>query len=210
MPWPYSVLLIRRKPSRYLPAVLAVGFSTLLVNLQVGMLLGFLASAVWPIERIGADLWVGSRDFAALGSRSATCAPRKPARSWPSPPASGRWSAGPGRPRPCCSPRPGRWWSAPTSNRSMPPSWGPACRRSSATTRPRGGPGQAVIRNPGQPYTFSWSGAGRVQEIRACLELTEVSKTSTGSPWLPWGQQPFIPQGTPVPLALQRNVQLSR
>lgn len=64
---PYALLMVVRKPSRYLPAILAVAFSALLVALQIGMLLGFLASAVWPIERIRAHLWTGSRGLAALG-----------------------------------------------------------------------------------------------------------------------------------------------
>jgi putative ABC transport system permease protein len=64
---PYALKIVVREPGRFLPAVLAITFSAVLVSMQSGMLLGFLQVSSRPIERIGADLWVGSRDLPALG-----------------------------------------------------------------------------------------------------------------------------------------------
>lgn len=64
---PYALKIVLREPGRFLPALLAVTFSAVLVSMQSGMLLGFLRVSARPIERIRADLWVGSRDLPALG-----------------------------------------------------------------------------------------------------------------------------------------------
>src|SRR3954469_21598101 len=58
---PYALKMLAREPGRFLPAVLAVTFSAVLVSMQSGMLLGFLRTSSRPVERVGADLWVGSR-----------------------------------------------------------------------------------------------------------------------------------------------------
>ena len=39
---PYALKVVVREPGRFLPAVLAVTFSAVLVSMQSGMLLGFL------------------------------------------------------------------------------------------------------------------------------------------------------------------------
>jgi putative ABC transport system permease protein len=44
---------------RFLPGILAVAFSALLVALQCGLLLGMIAFASIPIDHSGADVWVG-------------------------------------------------------------------------------------------------------------------------------------------------------
>lgn len=64
---PYALKMVLREPGRFLPAVLAVTFSAVLVSMQSGLLLGFLRVSSRPIERVEADLWIGSRDLPALG-----------------------------------------------------------------------------------------------------------------------------------------------
>src|SRR5205807_5784581 len=60
--------MVRRELNRYLPAVLAVAFSAVLVAMQCGLLLGFLDVVARPIDRSGADLWVGPPGVSSLGS----------------------------------------------------------------------------------------------------------------------------------------------
>jgi putative ABC transport system permease protein len=63
---PYSLLILWREKNRYLPAILAVGFSALLITLQMGLLLGLLIYASLPIDHSQADLWVTTRDAPSL------------------------------------------------------------------------------------------------------------------------------------------------
>jgi putative ABC transport system permease protein len=63
---PYSLIMIAREGRRYLPAVLAVAFSDLLITVQVGLLLGALAVLSLPIDRSGADVWVGAPGVLSL------------------------------------------------------------------------------------------------------------------------------------------------
>lgn len=67
MALPYSVKIVLREPGRFLPAVLAIAFSAVLVSMQSGMLLGFLRTSSRPVDRVNADLWIGSREMPALG-----------------------------------------------------------------------------------------------------------------------------------------------
>src|SRR5690349_6328880 len=64
---PYSLTILWCERNRFLPAVLAVTFSALLIALQCGMLLGFLSVSARPILCSGADLWVGSRATPSIG-----------------------------------------------------------------------------------------------------------------------------------------------
>ncbi len=64
---PYSLRILIRERRRYLPAALAITFSTVLVWIQTGLLLGFIESVTRQLDRTPADLWVGSRDLPALG-----------------------------------------------------------------------------------------------------------------------------------------------
>ncbi len=57
---PYSLTMIRREPRRYLPAVLAVAFSDVLITVQVGLLLGALGVLALPIDHSDAQVWVAS------------------------------------------------------------------------------------------------------------------------------------------------------
>jgi putative ABC transport system permease protein len=63
---PYSLIMIVREWRRYLPAVLAVAFSDLLITVQVGLLLGALAVLSLPIDHARADVWVGSPGVLSL------------------------------------------------------------------------------------------------------------------------------------------------
>jgi putative ABC transport system permease protein len=63
---PYSLLIIGREPNRFLPAVLAVAFSALLITGQCGLLIGTLSVLSLPIDRTGADLWVTAPDVLSL------------------------------------------------------------------------------------------------------------------------------------------------
>src|SRR5439155_5616683 len=46
--------------ARYLPGILAVGFSALLIALQCGLLLGLFAITSIPIDHTRADIWMGA------------------------------------------------------------------------------------------------------------------------------------------------------
>lgn len=64
---PYSLTILWNERNRFLPAILAVTFSALLIALQCGMLLGFLSVSARPIVHSGADLWVASRATPSIG-----------------------------------------------------------------------------------------------------------------------------------------------
>ena len=64
---PYSLAIVWRERNRFLPAAFAVTFSAVLIAVQCGVLLGFLAVASRPIDRASADIWVGSRELVTLG-----------------------------------------------------------------------------------------------------------------------------------------------
>jgi putative ABC transport system permease protein len=64
---PFSIAILLRERGRYIPAVFAVCFSSLLLTMQLGMLLGFLATTTRPIDRVDADLWVASDEPLAIG-----------------------------------------------------------------------------------------------------------------------------------------------
>lgn len=56
----YSLTTLWHERQRYLPGVLAVGFSALLIALQCGLLLGLFSVTSMPIDRNKADLWMGA------------------------------------------------------------------------------------------------------------------------------------------------------
>jgi putative ABC transport system permease protein len=64
---PYSITILLRERGRFIPAVFAVCFSSLLLTMQLGMLMGFLATTTRPIDRVDADLWVSSDEPLAVG-----------------------------------------------------------------------------------------------------------------------------------------------
>jgi putative ABC transport system permease protein len=57
---PYSLATLWFERQRYLPGVLAVGFSALLIILQCGLLLGLFSITSIPIDHSRADIWVGT------------------------------------------------------------------------------------------------------------------------------------------------------
>jgi putative ABC transport system permease protein len=63
---PYSLAILWRNRSRYLPAVLAVTFSAALIAVQGGLLLGLLVFISLPIDHARADLWVTTGDAPSL------------------------------------------------------------------------------------------------------------------------------------------------
>ena len=56
---PYSLSTIWYERQRFLPGVLAVAFSALLIALQFGLLLGLFSITSIPIDESRADIWVG-------------------------------------------------------------------------------------------------------------------------------------------------------
>ena len=55
----YALTTIWHERSRYLPAILAVAFSALLIALQSAILLGLLSMMSTPVDRATANVWVG-------------------------------------------------------------------------------------------------------------------------------------------------------
>ncbi len=56
----YSLATLWYERSRYLPGVLAVAFSALLIALQCGLLLGLFSITSLPIDHSHADIWMGA------------------------------------------------------------------------------------------------------------------------------------------------------
>src|SRR5437660_12317297 len=55
----YALSTLWYERQRYLPAVLAVAFSCMLIALQCGLLLGLFSITSIPIDESNADVWVG-------------------------------------------------------------------------------------------------------------------------------------------------------
>jgi len=58
----YALITLWHERQRFLPGVLAVAFSALLIALQCGLLLGLLAITSIPIDYTRADIWVGAQE----------------------------------------------------------------------------------------------------------------------------------------------------
>src|SRR6516225_7628568 len=56
----YSLTTLWYERQRYLPGVLAVGFSALLIAMQCGLLLGLFSITSIPIDHTHADIWMGA------------------------------------------------------------------------------------------------------------------------------------------------------
>jgi putative ABC transport system permease protein len=63
---PYALITLWHERQRYLPAVLAVAFSALLIAMQFGLMLGLFAISSITVDRSRADLWVGSPEFPSV------------------------------------------------------------------------------------------------------------------------------------------------
>src|SRR5262249_35104866 len=57
---PYALTILWHDRQRFLPAILAVAFSALLVAVQCGLLLGMITFASIPVDHSRADVWVGA------------------------------------------------------------------------------------------------------------------------------------------------------
>src|SRR6185436_7428160 len=55
----YALKTLWYERQRYLPGVLAVAFSALLIALQCGLLLGLFSITSLPIDHTNADIWMG-------------------------------------------------------------------------------------------------------------------------------------------------------
>jgi putative ABC transport system permease protein len=62
----YALSTLWYERQRYLPAVLAVAFSCLLIALQCGLLLGLFSITSIPIDKSSADIWVGHPDVPSV------------------------------------------------------------------------------------------------------------------------------------------------
>ncbi len=62
----YALTTLWYERQRYLPGVLAVAFSALLIALQCGLLLGLLSITSIPIDYTRADIWIGSQDILSV------------------------------------------------------------------------------------------------------------------------------------------------
>jgi putative ABC transport system permease protein len=62
----YSLITLWYERQRYLPGVLAVGFSALLIALQCGLLLGLFSITSIPIDHTDADVWMGAPDVLSV------------------------------------------------------------------------------------------------------------------------------------------------
>ena len=62
----YSLAILWHERQRFVPAVLAVTFSALLVALQFGLLLGTFSKVSIPIDRTPAHIWVGSPEVVSV------------------------------------------------------------------------------------------------------------------------------------------------
>ncbi|HTU21311.1 MAG TPA: ABC transporter permease [Gemmataceae bacterium] len=58
---PYSLKILWHGRNRFLPAILAVSFSAVLIAVQFGVLLGTLAVTSRPIDHASAQIWIGIR-----------------------------------------------------------------------------------------------------------------------------------------------------
>jgi putative ABC transport system permease protein len=55
----YALATIWHERSRFLPAILAVAFSAVLIAVQAGLLVGLLSMMSTPVDKAGAHIWVG-------------------------------------------------------------------------------------------------------------------------------------------------------
>jgi putative ABC transport system permease protein len=62
----YSLATLWYERQRYLPGVLAVAFSALLIALQCGLLLGLFSITSIPVDHTRADVWVGAPEVLSV------------------------------------------------------------------------------------------------------------------------------------------------
>src|SRR5271168_271519 len=62
----YALRTLWHERSRFLPGILAVAFSALLIALQCGLLLGLFSITSIPVDHTRADIWVGSPEVLSV------------------------------------------------------------------------------------------------------------------------------------------------
>ncbi|MHB1425555.1 MAG: ABC transporter permease [Gemmataceae bacterium] len=62
----YSLVTLWYERQRYVPGVLAVAFSALLIALQCGLLLGLFSITSIPIDRTHADIWMSAKGVSSV------------------------------------------------------------------------------------------------------------------------------------------------
>src|SRR5436309_4212840 len=62
----YALQTLWHERQRYLPGVLAVAFSALLIALQCGLLLGLFSITSLPIDHTRADIWMGAPEVLSV------------------------------------------------------------------------------------------------------------------------------------------------
>jgi putative ABC transport system permease protein len=62
----YSLATLWHDRPRYLPAVVAVAFSAVLMSLQSGMVLGVLSIVSLPVDHSSADIWIGAPEVKSV------------------------------------------------------------------------------------------------------------------------------------------------
>ena len=63
---PYALSTIWFERSRFLPAILAVAFSAILITVQGGLMIGLLSMMSAPVDKSEADIWVGYPGMASV------------------------------------------------------------------------------------------------------------------------------------------------
>src|SRR5690348_17212351 len=63
---PYSLKILLHGRNRFLPAILAVALSAVMIAVQIGVLLGTLAVTSKPIDHAPAEIWVALRDVPSV------------------------------------------------------------------------------------------------------------------------------------------------
>jgi putative ABC transport system permease protein len=63
---PYSLKILWHGRTRFVPAILAVSFSAVLIAVQMGVLMGTLAVTSRPIDHAAAQIWVGIRGVPSI------------------------------------------------------------------------------------------------------------------------------------------------
>jgi putative ABC transport system permease protein len=62
----YALATLWHERSRFLPGVLAVAFSAVLIALQCGLLLGLFSITSLPIDNTRSDIWIGSKEVKSV------------------------------------------------------------------------------------------------------------------------------------------------
>src|SRR5271166_1354942 len=62
----YSLTTLWHEKNRFLPGILAVAFSALLIALQCGLLLGLFSITSIPIDHTRADVWVSAPEVLSV------------------------------------------------------------------------------------------------------------------------------------------------